>query len=262
MPYVDVSGEEIYYFQRLSGRDGSPALILVHGAGGTHLHWPPRLRKLPNVDVYALDLPGHGRSGGRPRESIQGYAEIVRTFAEAVGLKRFFLSGHSMGGAIAQTLALEHPELLEGLILVGTGAKLRVAPAILEGIKNDYQSAAELIAKWAYSSTPDPHMLELYVRGMLQVPAESTYEDFVACDRFDLMARIPEITVPTLIVCGEEDRLTPPKYCEYLRSHIPGAELKLVPHAGHMVMVEQEETVAEGISEFIARIAEGRRQHG
>ncbi len=253
MPYVEVSGEKIFYFHS-KGPEDAPALLLVHGAGGTHLHWPPRPRRLPGVDVYAIDLPGHGKSGGKAKDTIPAYAEVVRQFAEAVGLEEFFLAGHSMGGAIAQTLALEHPERLQGLILVGTGAKLRVAPAILDGIKNDYESAARLIAEWAYSSSPDPHLLELYVRGALQVPAESTYDDFVACDRFDIMGQVAKISVPTLIVCGKEDRLTPPKYCEYLHSQIPGSELELVPNAGHMVMVEQEEAVAEAISRFVSRV--------
>jgi len=252
MPYVEVSGEDIFYFHN-KGPENAPAILLVHGAGGTHLHWPPRLRRLPGVDVYAVDLPGHGKSGGKAKNTIPAYAEVVRRFAEAAGLGKFFLAGHSMGGAIAQTLALEHPEKLQGLILIGTGARLRVAPAILDGIKNDYESAARLIAKWAYSS-PDPHLLELYVRGALQVPAESTYDDFVACDRFDAMGKISRIHIPTLIVCGEEDRLTPPKYCKYLHSQIPGSELKLIPNAGHMVMVEQEDAVAEAISMFVNRV--------
>ncbi len=258
MPYADVSGEKIFYFRSDAGKTDAPSLLLVHGAGGTHLHWPVSLRKLPGANVYAVDLPGHGKSSGTARNNIRSYSEVVREFAESLGMKRFFLAGHSMGGAIAQTLALEHPELLEGLILMGTGAKLRVAPAILEGIKQDYEAAARLIAKWAYSSSPDAHMLDLYVRGMLQVPAESTYEDFVACDRFDLMDRISEISVPTLIVCGEEDRLTPPKYCQYLHSRIRNSDLELVPGAGHMVMLEQEEAVVKAISGFLSKVSDRR----
>ena len=95
------------------------------------MHWPGELRRLPDHEVYALDLPGHGRSGGPGRTDIGAYAEVVREFADALKLPAFVLGGHSMGGAIALEFALRYGSRLAGLILVGTGARLRVAPEIL-----------------------------------------------------------------------------------------------------------------------------------
>ncbi len=251
MPYITVDGEKLFYsVNRGDFENAMPSLVLVHGAGGTHLHWPPDLRHLPDAPVYALDLPGHGRSEGRARETIEAYSDVVYGFVKALDLPPVVVVGHSMGGAIAQDFALRHSDALRGLVLVATGARLRVANAILNGLREDYPATARLIGEWAHASRPG-EMLDLYVQRLLEIPAEVTYDDFVACNRFDLMDEISGITVPTLVLCGQEDRLTPPKYCSYLAANIPGAELVLVPAAGHMVMLEQPEEVTAAVERFL-----------
>ncbi len=252
MPYVMVGGENLFYSVNHGDFEETlPPLVLVHGAGGTHLHWPPDLRHLPDAPVYALDLPGHGRSDGHARDSIEAYSDVLHDFVLSLGLPPVVVVGHSMGGAIAQDFALRYGELLKGLVLVATGARLRVANAILNGLRDDYPATARLIGEWAYASGPSEEMLELYVRRLLEIPAEVTYDDFVACNRFDLMADVSRIDVPTMVVCGQEDRLTPPKYCSYLATNIPDAELVSVPAAGHMVMLEQPEEVTAAVERFL-----------
>ena len=252
MPYTTVEGEKLFYsVNRGEFGRGLPPLVLVHGAGGTYLHWPPDLRHLPDAPAYALDLPGHGRSGGQARDTIEAYSDVVYGFVRSLGLPPVVIMGHSMGGAIAQDFALRHKDLLAGLALVGTGARLRVAGSILNGLREDYPATARMIGEWAHASYPSEKMLKLYVQRLLEVPAEVTYDDFVACNRFDLMEDVSRIDVPTLVVCGQEDRLTPPKYCSYLAANIPGAELVLVPAAGHMVMLEQPEEVTAAVERFL-----------
>ncbi|MBK6561949.1 MAG: hypothetical protein IPG14_10455 [Dehalococcoidia bacterium] len=83
-----------------------------------------------------------------------------------------------MGGAIAQTVALHHPQRLAGLILVGTGARLAVSPAILDGLSRDYAATARLIAEWAYKRQADPATLDAYAAAMLKTPVNVTHGDF------------------------------------------------------------------------------------
>ncbi len=109
--------------QNQTGKNKS-AVVLLHGAGGTHLHWPYNLRRLNNYKIYAPDLPGHGKSAGLGMQSVGKYADAVAEWITSVGIKKAVIAGHSMGGAIAQTLAIEYPKLVSGLILVATGAKL------------------------------------------------------------------------------------------------------------------------------------------
>ncbi|MGH7320981.1 MAG: alpha/beta fold hydrolase, partial [Candidatus Rokuibacteriota bacterium] len=119
-------------------------LVLIHGAAGRGTIWSPQLAGLEAVArVLAIDLPGHGATGGGG-DSIRDYAAWVMTFLDAAGLARVVLGGHSMGGAIAQTIALAHPDRLDGLVLIGTGARLRVLSRILELCRMDPSGARRL----------------------------------------------------------------------------------------------------------------------
>jgi len=259
MPYITIGDERIFYSEHIEEVSSMP-LVLIHGAGGTHLHWPPELRRLRGYTVYALDLPGHGRSSGQGCRDIPCYRDFLLAWADAVGLSTFVPMGHSMGGAIAQELALTAPDRLAGLILVATGARLRVHPKILQGLLEDPEGTARLLADWAYGETPDPHMLEIYVRRTLGIPPAVAHDDFAACDQWDRMRDIHAIRVPTLIIGGEADRLTPPKYLRYLHEQIPESRLVLIPHAGHMVMLEAPEVVSGTVREFLTELRAARRK--
>jgi pimeloyl-ACP methyl ester carboxylesterase len=201
--------------------------------------------------VYTLDLPGHGRSKGDGCQTIDCYAEVVLAFLDAVNVDRAMVVGHSMGGAIAQTLALQADERILSVVLVGTGARLRVARAILEGIRDDFEQAIDLITGYAWSPDADKSLKRLGREALLQTGSRVLLGDFVACDRFDVMAALPEIKVPTLVITGTADRLTPVKYARYLAKHIPDARLVTVEGAGHMVMLERPEQVADAVREFV-----------
>jgi len=182
---------------------------------------------------------------------------VVAAFLEALTDKAPVipvLVGHSMGGAIAQTVALTHPHLLSGLVLVGTGARLRVAPAILEGLQSDFQAAVRLIGEWAFGPQAPARVVRLTQQAMARTGPATLYGDFLACDHFDVMNRLGEIHLPTLVLCGSLDKLTPPKYSIYLGEHIAGARVQIIPEAGHMVMLEQPEAVSQAIGDFLTTL--------
>lgn len=250
MARLTITGEDVFYAQRLTG-DAESSTLFIHGAGGTHRHWGHQVARLSGTNLYALDFPGHGRSGGQARTSITGYAQFLSDFLEALGSTRATLVGHSMGGAIAQDLALNHASQVARLILVGTGAKLRVLPTILEGLLSEFESTVDLILRYAYSENAPEELVELGRRESLANTPEVLYRDFVACDNFDVRDRLSEIRCPTLLICGEEDQLTPPRYSQYLQEQITDAQLTIIPNAGHMVMLEQPEEVSRAIAEFM-----------
>jgi pimeloyl-ACP methyl ester carboxylesterase len=236
-----------------------PPLVLVHGAGGDLMHWPTDLRRLPGRRVYAIDLPGHGKTGGSVLPDIGAYAEAVNAWVAERGLPRFVLAGHSMGGAIALELALRHPARAAGLVLLSTGARLRVSPQILAGIQNDFGATVALLVKWMYGEAADPNLLRLGARRLREVQPEVLHADFAACDAFDRRADVSRITVPALVMCGDADVMTPLRSSEFLRDQIAGAELVVIPGAGHMAALQQPQLAAREVERFLGALA--TRQH-
>ena len=241
-------------FYQLSQNDltrRKPPLVLIHGAGGTHRHWPAELRRLPDWTVYALDLPGHGRSDGAGFSTVAAYREAVFEFLEAEGLEKVVLAGHSMGGAVVQDFALHYGSRLAGMVLVGTGAKLRVAPAILDGLLGDFETTARLITDWCHGPLATEQQKRLYLQQLLEETPAAVHGDYLACDAFDLRADLPSIHPPALVICGTADIMTPPKFGDYLVANLPAARLHTVPNAGHMMALEAPEEVTGVVERFL-----------
>ncbi len=157
-----------------------------------------------------------------------------------------------MGGAIVQTLALTHPEVMRGIVLVGTGAKLKVFPMILEGIRDNFEETVRKIVPFTVSPKAPSKLMEQGINEMMRCQPEVLYGDFLACDQFDLINEIEKIVLPTLILCGDDDQLTPVKYSQFLHNRIKGSKMEILPNAGHIVMMESPQAFNEKIREFIA----------
>ena len=248
MPYLTVEGLKVRYVHRWPVPAGTPSVVFIHGAGGGHQHRRYQVRDLPHSPTFAPDLPGHGRSEGPGRESIQAYGDWLVSFLDEAGLERPVLVGNSMGGSIGLDVALRYPARIAGLGLVATGARLRVAPTILEGIRTEPQDTIHLIGDWTFGPEAPAEMVRQGRRQMAEIPRDVIYGDFSACDAFDVMHRLGEITAPAVVICGTADAMTPVKYSTYLRDHISGARLHLVEGAGHMVMLERPDAVAKALA--------------
>jgi pimeloyl-ACP methyl ester carboxylesterase len=247
-----VSGAGALFYARRGA--AGPPLVCIHGAGGTHSHWGYQLRDLSSVaSVYALDLPGHGRSPLPGRANIAEYCAAMLALLDALGLERAWLAGHSMGGAIALSAALTRPERVAGLALVGSGARLRVAPAILDGLAGDYAATVRLIVRSSYApGTPDD-LLARAEADYARCDPQVYRNDFLACDGFDLRARLGELACPVAVVCGDADRMTPPRYSQELCDGIAGARLTIVAGAGHMAPIERPAAVSAALRELLSR---------
>ncbi len=245
--------EGLYYFVRGIENTSRPPVILIHGAGGFHLSWPPQVRRLGGLRVYAVDLPGHGKSEGTGRQSIQAYADDVAAFMKALEIHSAVIAGHSMGSGIAMTLALNYPQNVAGLVSIGGGAKLRVAPAILEGVSkpDTFVSTIQLINDYSFSPRVSQRVKELSTQRMAGTTPQVLHGDFLACDTFNAMDQLGQIKAPALIICGAEDRMTPLKFSESLRDGIADSCLEVVEGAGHMLMLEQPDLTADLISRFM-----------
>lgn len=250
---IHVGGKKIYYWTGRKGFfEGREVILFIHGAGGGQYTWSYQKGFFEKeFNPIIIELPGHGESEGEGEQEIGKYAEQVYRFLKALNLSNVFLVGHSMGGAIVQTMALNYPEAIKGIVLVGTGARLRVLPAILKGIQENYEEAVRTINGLAYSRKAPADLIEKGMIGMKQCRPEVVLGDFTACDRFDVMKELDMIRCPTLILCGDEDELTSVKYSQFLRDRIRGSRLEIIPGAGHMVMMETPLVFNEKIREFV-----------
>jgi pimeloyl-ACP methyl ester carboxylesterase len=250
-----IQGRKLAY--REQGQGGVP-LLCVHGAGGSSLHFRELISALAgHFRVVALDLPGHGRSEDfalddagerlKPERLIQTYAEVAAVFAEQIGLGKFCLAGHSMGGAIAQEFAARFGDRLERLILIGTAGRLKVDPSILVAIESYFDQLPRLLASVCYS--PETSAAETRRLADEQVQAEQgvMLRDFQACAAFDQRAQLAEIRLPALVVAGADDRLTPAAVQRQLAERLGDGRLVLIPGAGHFVQRERAEKVAAAI---------------
>ena len=246
----------LHFFLHEGGSVLRPPLVLIHGAGGDHLSWPPEVRRLPNQRVITLDLPGHGKTDGPGCQSIDDYARGVVKFLDVSGFSRAVFVGHSMGGAIVLTLALDHPNRVAGIGLVSTGACLPLPSSIIENAasQSTLLLALKSLQELSLGSQTSPALSEINFKRLTEIRQPLLLGDLVACDRFDMTGRLCAIRSPALVVCGTEDKLTPLRFSEFLSSQIPGAALQTVEGAGHMLPFEQPGRLAKLISVFLATI--------
>jgi pimeloyl-ACP methyl ester carboxylesterase len=229
------------------------SIIFVHGSGGCGDIWRYQTDYFP--DSHAVNLPGHPH--GQILKSVGECVDWLRKYIRGRGCKDVVLAGHSFGGAIALMYALKYPQELKGIIIIGSGARLRVDPMFLtpceEAIKGDGQKWDALVEE-IYRLTPDDYRRKVVAKQKAIGPAVML-NDFLCCDRFDITDRVHEIKLPALILCGELDVMTPVKYANYLGGKISSSKVVIVPQAGHFVLAEKPEVVNKAIEDFLAGIS-------
>ncbi|MEO9170271.1 MAG: alpha/beta fold hydrolase [Candidatus Baltobacteraceae bacterium] len=226
-----------------------PTLVFVHGSGCTGEVFAAQSAAFPGS--FAMTVAGHTTPGAPA--SISEMADDVVTQCEARGIRNAILVGNSMGGAIALELAIRRYEAVRAVVLIGSGAKLRVAPAIFEAIERDFPSAAHMLAGYCFSRSRKD-LIEPAAAGILAVGAAQTARDFHACDAFDVTERLERIEVPLLVLTGENDVMTPPRLGAFVADRVPGASARIVSGAGHLAMVECPDDTNEALRAFVTTI--------
>lgn len=228
-----------------------PPLVLIHGAGANAHVWTAPSRALAGFDVVAPSLPGRGGSEGPPLEGAESAAAWLDAVLEVLGGPPAIVLGHSYGGAVAMELALRSSRV-DGLVLVSTGARLRVHPSVLSAAEMAVRTRAPMSAGFAFASSAPEGAADRYDAAARATPPEATLADWRACDAFDRLGRLDALRIPALVLGGVDDPLTPPKYHHYLAEHLPRAQLVLVEGAGHMLPWEKPKELARHVRAWSA----------
>jgi pimeloyl-ACP methyl ester carboxylesterase len=229
------------------------SIIFVHGSGSCGDIWRYQTEYFPGS--HAVNLPGHPY--GQALQSVEECVEWLNEYIQGKGFKDVALTGHSFGGAIALMYALTYPQELKGVIIIGSGARLRVHPMFLipceKAIKGNTQKWYELVEEM-YGLAPEDYKREMVEKQKAIGPAVML-NDFLCCDKFDIMDRVHEIKVPTLIICGESDVMTPAKFADYLGARIANSKVVVIPETSHFVLAEKPEAVNKAIQDFLTEIS-------
>ena len=260
MPNRDVNGVSYSYTDQGTG---APPLVLLHGFPLDRRMWDAQVPVLSSGRrVIAPDLRGFGQSRSEEPFTIESLADDVHALLEGIGALPCVLAGLSMGGYVALAYVRKYPADLRGLILADTKAEADT-PQAKEGRQKLIDSVRASGAKAAADAmepkmlAPDtaqhrPHVAKT-LRGLMEACPPRTIENALAAmrDRPDRSGELASVRVPTLIVVGDADAITPPAVAEAMQKAIPGSELVTVRGAGHMAPMEQPEQVNQAIRRFL-----------
>ena len=250
---------KLYFRTNTDELENKPFLILIHGAGNDGRVW---MRLFPflkeDFAVVAPDLPGHGKSEGDPGERIEDYFWVIDSLAKEFKRERFFIGGHSMGGAIALSYALNNPEKVDGVIVLASSSSLPVNPQLLEMIKNNFELTASLSTQFSfYRKNAEVDFFKNLTTEMIKSNgAETLYKDMLACNNYNVESMLGNVQTPLLIVAGEKDQMVSVKSINNLADRIgEKAQLFILPETGHMIILEDPERVSELIHQFISKLS-------
>jgi len=253
MSVLSIKNSDLYYLTNKAPLKSDVNLALIHGAGQDSRAWEYQSDFLDHshFNYYILDLPGHGKSTGRCYKDLEQYRDIIKIFIDNLDLNNIVLIGHSMGGRIAQLFAIEYPQYLLGLVLVGTGAKVKVTKTIMRMVIEDYELFCSNAAKNSFSTKASESIKTPFYQRLLEQPKEICYLDFVANNKFDVRNKVKEIIIKTLIVAASEDILSAPTHSIFLNTEIPGSTLKIIKDSGHFMMQEKPEEFNTVLGKFL-----------
>lgn len=224
-------------------------LVFVHGSGGWGGIWKKQLDYFR--DAEAVTLPGHPE--GELCKSVEEYTDWLHEYIGSKAYKDVILAGHSLGGAIVMLYALKYPENLRAIILIGTGARLRVLDLHLSELEEAVKGNLDVWVAWMREQYRKliREEQDVVIKKHLEIGPQAQLNDLICCNKFDAMGRVQKIRVPTLAICGDEDIMTPVKYTNYLAEKIPGAKKVIIEGATHQLPLEKPEQFNKALDEFL-----------
>ena len=262
---VDVEGSAAYCYTGGKAFDPAlPTVVFIHGAQNDHSVWILQTRYFAHhgFNVLALDLPGHGRSKGAAKTTVEAMAVWLLALLDAVRVQAAMLVGHSMGSLVALEAAFQAPARVGKLAMLGTTYPMKVSAALLETAHNDEPAAIDMVNLWSHSMRAQNPACALAgvsamgsARRLMQRmsalnPQQLFHTDFSACNAYaNGEAAAHAVACPALFIFGSKDMMTPARSTRLLTTAIGHANVVHVD-AGHSLMTEQPGAVLDALFAF------------
>jgi len=258
-----VKGNGVYAYTASRKLDPAlPAVLFLHGAGLDHSVWALQSRYFAHHgwNALAVDLPGHGRSGGEALSSVRSIADWAMRVMDASGIARAALVGHSMGSLAVLDAAGRHPERVTKVALLAPSVPMSVSEGLLAAARANDHAAYELITEWSFSpghqsggnQQPGVWMTGNALRLMERLRPGVLYVDLSACNGYaGGLAAARGVRCPVLVILGERDRMAPPRGAKELTSTLAEKRVVTLPDTGHSLMVESPDSVLDALREFL-----------
>lgn len=258
MPTAKINGAELFYHDEGSGQ----VLLLVHAFPLNSAMWEPQIATFASrLRVIAPDLPGFGRSElGQRSITLDVYADTLVALLEHVGVERAAVVGLSMGGYTSFALLRRYPNWVSALVLADTKAKADTDEAKAKRAENA-QIALELgqdaIADRMLPTLLSPNASERLQAQAREIIRTNSREGIAAAlhamaSRPDSTSLLADIAIPTVIIVGENDTLTPPDEAREMSAQIGDSRISVIPNAGHLSNLEQPEAFDAAVSALYA----------
>ena len=260
-----IDGAEIYYIDM--GDRSAPAIVLIHGFPFSHEMWNPQIEFLKShFRVIAYDIRGHGKSDvGDGQYSLELFVDDLIALLDHLQLEKVVLCGLSMGGYIALRAIERNPERFRALILCDTTsdadsneAKLRRAASIKTVKRAGVVPYAQEFLKAVLTPQDVQNKLDL-VRAVLSMIESNSSVGICGtllalAGRTETTPSLPKIQVPTLILVGKQDKITPPELSEKMHALIPNSKLQILPNAAHLSNLEEPEEFNSNLLSFLREL--------
>lgn len=255
---IEVGGRQAFASTgSVSGQAGGEAILFVHGAGMDHSVWvmPARHFARRGFSVLAPDLPGHGRSEGPSLTTIEDMADWLAGLLDAAKVESVKVAGHSMGSLAAYALAYRHPDRVSALALVGTATPMPVSDELLGAARANHHAAIDMANTWSHSARgrlggndlPGIWMLGAGERLLERAGRDVFFTDLAACNEFDADRCAGTLRVPSLLILGEDDLMTPTARGRALLKRLPQARVQEIAGAGHAMLSESPNELLDAL---------------
>jgi pimeloyl-ACP methyl ester carboxylesterase len=260
---LQVAGRDVYAYTGARAFDAAlPTILFVHGAANDHSVWALQSRYFAHhgANVLAVDLPGHGRSGGDALTSVEAIADWVVALLDAIGVDRAALVGHSMGSLAVLDAAGRYPGRVSNLALLAPAVPMAVSDVLLSAAYANDHVAYELITGWSFSDAhqlggnvqPGVWMTGNGLRLMERTRPGVLYADLRACHEYaEGLSAAAAVRSSTLLILGQRDQMAPPRNAQGLIAALRDKRVVTVPGCGHSLMTEAPDEVLDALRAFL-----------